>query len=182
MAEFYEFHDAHLEQIEHRGQKVILKMQAYKHVWPDGYDVNSGTGWMQQIEITIEGAEPEFEFSSFPVDIYDGKLKATSILATPEDIQGDMIPASLSGAVDVEIYMEGYEELTDEYKGMRIRGISAAITHKGDVRFIEKLPWWKKNGENASQPKMIGVGEFDSGIPDLATNKKHMEGFGEWKR
>lgn len=34
----------------------------------------------------------------------------------------------------------------------------------------------------ASQPrkntKLIGQGQFDSGIPDLATNKKHMEGFG----
>lgn len=26
--------------------------------------------------------------------------------------------------------------------------------------------------------KFLGVGEFDSGIGDLATNKKHMEGFG----
>jgi hypothetical protein len=26
--------------------------------------------------------------------------------------------------------------------------------------------------------KLIGAGMFDSGIPDLATNKKYMEGFG----
>jgi hypothetical protein len=26
--------------------------------------------------------------------------------------------------------------------------------------------------------KLIGIGEFDSGIPDLATNKKHLEGLG----
>jgi Arc/MetJ-type ribon-helix-helix transcriptional regulator len=26
--------------------------------------------------------------------------------------------------------------------------------------------------------KFIGLGEFDSGVDDLATNKKHMEGFG----
>jgi hypothetical protein len=26
--------------------------------------------------------------------------------------------------------------------------------------------------------KIIGTGKFNSGIPDLATNKKHMEGFG----
>jgi hypothetical protein len=29
-----------------------------------------------------------------------------------------------------------------------------------------------------SRPKLIGVGMFDSGIPDLATNKKYMEDFG----
>jgi hypothetical protein len=28
------------------------------------------------------------------------------------------------------------------------------------------------------RPRMIGIGKYDSGIPDLATNKKHMEGFG----
>jgi hypothetical protein len=27
--------------------------------------------------------------------------------------------------------------------------------------------------------KLIGVGMFDSGIPDLATNKKYMEDFGQ---
>jgi hypothetical protein len=27
--------------------------------------------------------------------------------------------------------------------------------------------------------KIIGTGMFDSGIPDLATNKKYMEGFGK---
>ena len=26
--------------------------------------------------------------------------------------------------------------------------------------------------------KFLGIGEFDSGIGDLATNKKHMQGFG----
>lgn len=34
----------------------------------------------------------------------------------------------------------------------------------------------KKNGKPI---KIIGTGMFHSGIPDLATNKKHMEGFGE---
>lgn len=27
--------------------------------------------------------------------------------------------------------------------------------------------------------KWVGVGEHDSGIPDLSTNKKHMKGFGK---
>jgi hypothetical protein len=32
--------------------------------------------------------------------------------------------------------------------------------------------------EAQKRPKLLGVGMFDSGIPDLATNKKHMEDFG----
>ena len=32
------------------------------------------------------------------------------------------------------------------------------------------------------RPRLIGAGYFDSGVTDLATNKKHMEGFGKkWR-
>ena len=32
------------------------------------------------------------------------------------------------------------------------------------------------------KPRLTGAGEFDSGVSDLATNKKHMEGFGKkWR-
>jgi len=159
-------------------QKLILKIDAYKHVWPDGYEVNSGTGWMQQIEITVEEPLVDFAFTSFPVLIMDGSIKANSLAANHEDILGDEIPASLSGAVDVEICVKGYEVATNEYKGMRIRGKCAAITHKGDARFVEKLPSWNKKDETESKTKPIGVGQFDSGLPDLATNKNYIEGFG----
>ena len=37
-----------------------------------------------------------------------------------------------------------------------------------------------KNGKKSSKRrKIIGTGQFCSGIPDLATNKKYMEGFGK---
>ncbi|HUY95186.1 MAG TPA: hypothetical protein VMU71_07795 [Terracidiphilus sp.] len=33
-----------------------------------------------------------------------------------------------------------------------------------------------------SHPRLIGAGKFESGTADLATNKKHMEGFGKkWR-
>jgi hypothetical protein len=33
-----------------------------------------------------------------------------------------------------------------------------------------------------ARPRLIGAGCFDSGLTDLATNKKHMEGFGKkWR-
>ena len=31
---------------------------------------------------------------------------------------------------------------------------------------------------NGAPRRMIGIGMFDSGIPDLGSNKKHLEGFG----
>ena len=42
---------------------------------------------------------------------------------------------------------------------------------------VELAP--EANGKQAGKRrKIIGTGQFNSGIPDLATNKKHMEGFG----
>lgn len=32
---------------------------------------------------------------------------------------------------------------------------------------------------STGQPRFSGVGKYDSGVPDLATNKAHMEGFGQ---
>ena len=37
-----------------------------------------------------------------------------------------------------------------------------------------------KNGKQAGKRRtIIGTGQFCSGLPDLATNKKYMEGFGK---
>jgi hypothetical protein len=33
-------------------------------------------------------------------------------------------------------------------------------------------------GAAPKKRKIIGMGEFDSGIPDLGSNKKHLEGYG----
>jgi hypothetical protein len=35
----------------------------------------------------------------------------------------------------------------------------------------------RQHGSGAAR-KMIGIGMFDSGIPDLGSNKKHLEGMG----
>jgi hypothetical protein len=156
-------------------------MDAYKHVWPDGYKLNSGTGWMQEIEITVDEVVVEVEPASLPIEISDGSLKASSLQAKLEDILGysSLIPASLSGSDDIQIDLEGYDKTTSEPVAMRIRGKSAAITHKGEARFIENLPWGNTKDNTEPRPRLIGVGDFDSGIPDFSSNKKHMEGFGK---
>ena len=94
---------------------------------------------MQPIEITIENPALESEFDSYPLDILDGSLTGANLKASESDFVGDEIPASLAGSGDVEIRIEGIEELTGEYKKMKVCGVSAAITHKGAERFIEEL-------------------------------------------
>ena len=138
MTEFYEFHDSHLMGLEYVGERLIVRLDAYRHLRPFGLD-HPGTGWVQYIEITIDQPHVEFEFTSFPVQLYGGSLKAASLHADPVDMVGNEIPASLIDVIDVEIYLEGHEERTNEYKGMRINGKSAAITQKQEARFVENL-------------------------------------------
>jgi predicted transcriptional regulator len=42
----------------------------------------------------------------------------------------------------------------------------------------ESILFMDENRVTKPRRKMIGIGKFDSGIGDLATNKKHMEDFG----
>ena len=178
MAGFYEFHDSVLNSIEFGDRQLILKIEAYRQMWRDGYDINDGTGSTQSIEITVHEPVVEYAFSSFPVELGDGSLKAEKLVADPSDVVGDLIPASLKHSISVEICLEGREELTGEYKGMRIRRVSAAITNKGEVEFVEELVGTKRVDRFFGKSKMLGVGAFDSGITDLASNKDHLRDFG----
>jgi hypothetical protein len=138
MAEFYEFHDSILEGMENRDGKLVLRFKAYRHLRPDELDEDSWTGWTQKIEITVDDAIVESEFVHFPVQIYDGSLTATRIVAHPEDICGAEIPASLSSTSDLEIKIFGQGDDGEEYKDMVVRGDTAAITFKGEPKFVEK--------------------------------------------
>ena len=139
MAEFYEFHGSDLLGIEQKDGHLILRIDAYKHVWPQGLGVGRGTAWTQTIDIAVDEASVEGEFSTFPRPIYMGSLKAKSMSARAEDIVGDEIPASLSGASDVEICIAGQGDDPSRYNEITIRGNSAAITNRGEARFMTKL-------------------------------------------
>jgi hypothetical protein len=138
MAEFYEFHDSVLNAMELRNKELVLRFKAYLHLHPEELGEDQWTGWTQTIEIVVTDPTVESAFLTFPVQIYDGSMKAVHIEARPEDIVGTEIPASLSVASEVEfrIFGQGYD--VDEYKDMIIRGKSAAIVFKGEPKFVEK--------------------------------------------
>ena len=138
MTEFYEFHDSTLLDIKYFESRLVLVLDAYKHLRPQGLD-NPGTGWWQLIEIAVDEPAVEFGFSNFPVLLYSGRLGAAGLIAESEDIVGEEIPASLKGATQVEIHLDGCEESTNEYKEMKIKGRFAAITQRQEARFAEVL-------------------------------------------
>jgi Arc/MetJ-type ribon-helix-helix transcriptional regulator len=59
--------------------------------------------------------------------------------------------------------------------------LSASEVVREALRSLEER-YANQDRSSGKRPKLIGVGEFDSGITDLATNPKHMEGFGKkWR-
>ena len=54
---------------------------------------------------------------------------------------------------------------------LRRGGLSTSEVIRRGIQLVER--------ERPAQPRLVGVGMFDSGIADLATNKKHLEGFGQ---
>jgi hypothetical protein len=53
---------------------------------------------------------------------------------------------------------------------VRRLGWSPSEVVREGIRLVDK--------QHAKPPRLIGVGIFSSGLGDLATNKKYMEGFG----
>jgi len=139
MIEFYGFHDSYLERIEHLDQTVVLRITAYRYTWPDGMDVDTGTGWTQPIEITISDAVIENEIKDLPVRFIGGELKAENLWPNPEENHSDVIPSSFFNVADVEMVLECIEETTSDYNIMCIKGKSATLSYRGEAAFVEKL-------------------------------------------
>jgi hypothetical protein len=55
---------------------------------------------------------------------------------------------------------------------LRLAGLTTSEVIRQGIHMVEKLHAMPKHR------KIIGVGQIDIEIPDLSTNKAHMEGFG----
>jgi hypothetical protein len=55
---------------------------------------------------------------------------------------------------------------------------SLGLSSSEIVRTSLRLMVQEHTRAHKKKPKFLGVGMFDSGLTDLATNKKHMEDFG----
>ncbi|HUB51533.1 MAG TPA: hypothetical protein VL986_05270 [Terracidiphilus sp.] len=141
MAEFYEFHDSYLEAIDHIEGRLVLRMKAYRHTWPGEAGVGEGTGWFQEIVITVENPTIISNLKAFPLQVLDGSLKGENIECEEADRVGDQIPSSLRGSGEIEIRIEGIVEQTEEFGSATVRGTAAAITSRGPAQFVETLNW-----------------------------------------
>jgi hypothetical protein len=70
-----EIHDSVLASINKNGDRVEISLgPAYVHQSPSVPGVDSGTGWVQDITLVVEGGTIEGRISQFPCDLTDGTL------------------------------------------------------------------------------------------------------------
>ena len=55
---------------------------------------------------------------------------------------------------------------------LKDKGLTASEIVRKGIHLVAR------EAQSSKPIKIIGLGEFDSGIPDLATNKKHLAGIG----
>lgn len=73
-------------------------------------------------------------------------------------------------------------ELSDDLAA-RLAAASAQAQVAPSLLVQEALERTLPMADGSLAEKMKGlIGCFDSGVDDLATNPKHMEGFGQWRR
>jgi len=73
-------------------------------------------------------------------------------------------------AATVQVRLNG--ETLAEFESLRRQGLTTSEVLREGIHLAAQ------KRRPAKRPKLIGVGMYDSGITDLSTNKKYMEGFG----
>ncbi|MHB8412824.1 MAG: hypothetical protein ACYDDI_12890 [Candidatus Acidiferrales bacterium] len=84
-----EIHDSVLTLVETQAKQVKLSIEAYIHKSTGVPGVDPGTGWVQNVILTIEGGSFEGNAESLPCDLYDGTLQIN------EESMENMIPIPL---------------------------------------------------------------------------------------
>lgn len=70
-----EIHDSVLTSVETQAKQVKLSIEAYIHKSAGVPGVDPGTGWIQNVILTIEDGSFDGNIESLPCDLYDGALQ-----------------------------------------------------------------------------------------------------------
>ena len=130
MNEGFELHDSVVETVETTAETVVVRFRpAYIHRSEGRPGIDSGSGWLQDLDMFILGGVAESLPDAFPATLIDGFLSAGSshwenlIPLTP----GDGDPVRLSA-------------LTTEGETLAIAGRAAKVVSLGGANFLEAFP------------------------------------------
>ncbi|HVA16234.1 MAG TPA: hypothetical protein VMV59_00830 [Candidatus Dormibacteraeota bacterium] len=128
-----EIHDSVLTAVETQAKQVKLSIEAYIHKSAGVPGVDPGTGWIQNVILTIEDGSFEGNTQSFPCDLMDGTLQIN------EEFMENEIP------IPLDRYGQIVLSLVPKWSGDRLvaRGTGIYLERLGEARYIEDVDFSK---------------------------------------
>lgn len=123
-----EFHDSIISSIGNEGGAIRLHLDAYVHRWQRVDGIWKGTGWMQPVQILIQGPAP-VELPELPAELDSGEI------VTAENTFTNLVPLPFSSAGPALLKLELKAGETFEFSGQDL-----VMAPTGDGRFVEDLP------------------------------------------
>ena len=122
-----EIHDSVLTLIETQAKQVKLSIEACIHMSTGVPGVDPGTGWVQNVILTIEDGSFEGNTQSFPCDLMDGTLQ----------INGEFMENEIP--IPLDRYGQIVLGLVPKWSGDRLvaRGTHIYLELLGAARYIE---------------------------------------------
>ncbi len=136
-----EIHDSVLTSVETQGKRVRLSFEAYIHKSKGVPGVDPGTGWVQNVVLTIEDASCEGKFQSVPCDLTNGSLEING-----EHMSNEIpIPLDRSGKIVLT--------LLAKWTGEKLiaRGARISLELLGEAQYVEEVDFSKPRARHESQ-------------------------------
>ena len=92
-----EIHDSFLNSVETVGKQLELTIEAYIHKSKGKPGVDPGTGWTQNVLLTIEDGSFDGNIKNIPWDLADGTLQIN------DQVSDNMIPIPLDQSGQIEL-------------------------------------------------------------------------------
>jgi hypothetical protein len=127
MRSWIEFHDSELISTAQSDLEVSILLDAYVHRWEDS-DVKRGTGWMQQVRLTVARAVASLPMLVEPGSIADGEIRIGPSLYT------NLVPMPIESEEPVSLKIQLVTGEMLEVVGEAVRSEST-----GPARYVEEL-------------------------------------------
>lgn len=135
MRRWLEFHDSEFVSLVHDAEAAVLELTGYVHQWEQLATGWSGTGWTQQIRMTVlaptvsmvgpKGLPADHEESR---DVWDGTLQCGSV--AHENLVP--LPFAYDGELRLDLQM-------NSGRSLRISGTHIRVETEGEAKYVEKL-------------------------------------------
>src|SRR5712672_3566356 len=128
-----ELHDSILASVESVGGRTkILLQSAYIHKSEGVPGVDPGTGWVQDVILSVESGSVEGQAVELPYDVSDGEL-----LLNERKLENVVpLPLDHSGKIELMLHLTSNERLV-------IRGDRITSELAGTPRYVEDFPGTK---------------------------------------